>query len=244
MFFWSRPVPEAWRCELARLAPKVERAGHLALFWESGTPAEPVQRFVIYEAIPLAYVPDWKRQAFFAQPPCRCAVEPVAMQQCSRCKGVQSPGRQRILDYLLKTECLALPFWIVQGSSGGHKHRFSQVEKNWQVLMGQPEEAPAPGSLPYAPFDRRVVEQLRRYDRARLAYASLATALEGETEAAELAFRAALADYVDRSVEAAFDDLAITRKSALVDHMPNLHTHDRIRVDPAEAREAFIARKD
>jgi len=240
MFDWHRDVPMAWADEVARLSPKWDRAGHLVLFWESGTPAEPAQRWVLYEAIPVAYVPAWKRDLFLADPPCRCPFNPGIHARCPRCQRMQSPGRARILAYLQQTECLALPFWVIQGDQGGHRHQYTQVEQQWQRLMRQPDEPPATGNLPYAPFDRRVVRRLLALQPPRRAFQHYQDATVAERQAAERAFRAALADYVDHAVSAAFDDLSLTRRSALVEALPRVHTDTRPRVDLAAQREAFI----
>lgn len=223
IFFWDRPVPASWSEELTRLSPKRERVSHLVLFWESGTPAEPSQRYVIYEATPLAYIPEWKLRSFW-----------------EGCGPQESPGRQRIRKYLEATECLATPFWIIQGQDGGHLRRYTQVDVNWAKLAGRPGEPPDVGALPYAPFDQRVIRKLRAYDRTRWAFANLVNAEQHEQREAEIAFRSALSQYVDDAVESAFDDLPLTRKAGLVDALPHAPTMDRRSVDLEGATDAFI----
>ena len=210
------------------------------LFWESGTPLEPAQRWVLYEATPLGLVPPWKRELFLETPVCRCPTDPQVHGTCVRCGGVQSPGRARILSYLVQTECLALPFWVIQGDQGGHRSQYSDLEKSWQRLGHQPDEPPPTGSLSYAPFDRRVVRRLLHFRVAREAFDHYADATGAEQEAAEQALRSAVAAYVDTAVEAAFDDLPLTRRSRLVDELPRYTSSDRLRMDYAAARDTFI----
>lgn len=240
IFLWDRPVPEGWAADVRRLAPRTDRASHLVLFWESGSPQEPVQRWTLYEATPVALVQPWRLGMFLADPPCRCSYESRTLARCPRCHGMQSPGRSRILKYLHETECLALPYWVIQGSDGGHRVRYGQAEEKWAALMRRPSAPPTPGSLPYAPFDQRVVRKVRQFDRALRAFRSLADAVAHEQVAAERDFRRALADYMDLSVSQAFDDLSQQRKANLIDELPRNHTADRRTVDTAAARETFI----
>lgn len=240
VFHWDRPVPEEWAAQVAQLAPRTDRASHLALFWEAGSPSEPVQRWVLYEATPVNLVQPWRLGMFLADPPCRCSYESRALDRCPRCGGMQSPGRTRILRYLQQTECLALPFWVIQGHDGGHRTRYSQVEQQWAALARKPTEPPDPGSLAYAPFDQRVIRKVRQLDRARWAHRSLAEAAKHEKVAAEQDFRRALSDYLDLSVASAFDELSRQRRANLIDELPRHHTADRLTVDTAEARDTFI----
>lgn len=244
VFHWERSVPPNWADELARYAPRVERASHLVLFWESGTPLEPVQRWAIYQATPLAYVPSWKIGAFWNDPVCTCGIKASDIRHCSICGKLQSPGRERIRKYLERTECLALPYWVIQGRHGGHRYQYTDLEKSWMQLRAAPVDPPSPGNLPYSEFDNRVMRKLRQHDLTRWAFANLITADRQDQAAAEGEFRTALSDYVDLSVESAFDDLAVTRRDALVDGLPHQPTSDCLTVDTEAAREAFIAGTD
>jgi hypothetical protein len=174
------------------LQPPTERGTHLALVWETGTPADPVQRWVIYEAVPQQYLADGTIEALKEFAPCRCPKNPDLMGTCRRCGRVQSPGRHRILDYYLRTGCLLKPFWVVQGSGGGHAYRYTAQERSWARFLGRPEAPPAPGDLPYAPVDQRVIRQLRARDRAHRAEATLALAADQAERDAEVDLRKAM----------------------------------------------------
>ena len=192
LFRWTWEPPASWVALVQGLAPPTERGTHLTLVWESGTPAEPVQRWVVYEAIPQQFITDGTIEALRMHPPCRCPRNHHAIGICPRCGRVQSPGRQRILDYYCATGCLLRPAWVVQGSEGGHAYRYTAEESQWARWLGRPEAPPAPGDLPYAPVDQRVIGRLRARDRARLAHASLAAASTAERVAHEQDLRKAM----------------------------------------------------
>jgi hypothetical protein len=65
------------------------------------------------------------------------------------------------------------PFWVIQGTTGGHKRWFSPVEKKLLRLRGLPTEPAEPGDLPYADFDERVVEQIMKHDLLQGRHAGL-----------------------------------------------------------------------
>jgi hypothetical protein len=69
--------------------------------------------------------------------------------------------------------CWGRPFWVIQGDKGGHKRWFSSIEKKFLKLAGLPADPPVPGDLPYADFDERVMEQLRRHDRLQAVHGNL-----------------------------------------------------------------------
>lgn len=52
--------------------------------------------------------------------------------------------------------------WIVQGSTGGHPIEYDLLEKSILQACGLPTDPPPLGTLPYAPFDERVVNQLMK----------------------------------------------------------------------------------
>lgn len=72
-------------------------------------------------------------------------------------------------------------------------------------LAGLPTEPPAPGALPFAQFDERVVRQVMKWDRLRKGYASLRAAGRQVEKSEAQAFRAELlrflSDQVHRAVE-------------------------------------------
>ena len=243
VFYWEREAPQDWHDQITALAPKQDRSSHLLLWWESGTPAAPAQRWVVYQATPFQYVDAWKMEAFLADKPCRCLRKGELEERCPKCFGLVSPGRYRISNHLYETGCLALPYWVVQGKQGGHRRLYSQVDQMAARLMGQPNEPPETGSLCYAPIDNRVTRKIRLNDLAQRAFFDLSDAAQADKKASSRAFHTALSDYVDLGVEKAMDDIPLQRRGFITDELPQNHTRDRRRIDYEAERERFITQE-
>lgn len=243
VFSWTREAPASWHAAVEALAPKQDRSSHLLLWWESGTPDAPAQRWVIYQAVPFQYVDAWKMDQFLADKPCRCLRRWLPEERCPRCLGLVSPARFRISNHLYETGCLALPYWVVQGHTGGHRRLYSQVDQQAARLMGQPSEPPETGALCYAPIDNRVIGKIRRHDLAQRAFFHLGDAAAADKQAANIAFRTALSDYVDLGVERAMDDVPLRRRGSMTDELPLSHTTDRRTLDYGAERERFISQE-
>lgn len=240
VFYWTREAPRSWHEQIEALAPKQDRASHLLLWWEPGTPDAPAQRWVVYQAMPFQYVDPWKMEQFLADKPCRCLRQWQPEERCPKCLGVVSPARFRISNHLYETGCLALPYWVIQGHYGGHRRLYSQVDVQAARLTGQPAEPPETGALCYAPVDNRVTRKIRKHDLAQRAFFSLADAAQADKRAAQVAFHTALSDYVDAGVEREMDAMPIRRRATLMDELPQNHTRDRRTIDYAMERERFI----
>jgi hypothetical protein len=63
--------------------------------------------------------------------------------------------------------CWGRPWWVIQGTRGGHKRWFSDTEQKLLKFHNLPSDPPAPGDLPYAPFDARVMAAIAQHDRLR-----------------------------------------------------------------------------
>lgn len=59
----------------------------------------------------------------------------------------------------------ARPFWVLQGSRGGHQVTFSPWQQNVLLSKNLPPEPPQIGDLPFAPFDGRAIQQLQHLNR-------------------------------------------------------------------------------
>ena len=64
-----------------------------------------------------------------------------------------------------ETDCVAIPCWVIQGDHGGHAFQFSENYAALCRFRKMPDAPPAPGELPYAPFDQRVIRALQRNAR-------------------------------------------------------------------------------
>lgn len=182
-FQWTREVPRGWQASLDALFPRNNVFSWLMIRWWAGerwrvrhasgivqTRTEAVQRWVIYQMslpgnIPELVLPDLQGP----HPRTRGHWEPRTEEWVSDC----NVNRDQWEIYQ-ETGCYAQPFWIIQGDRGGHKRRFTPVETRLLKANGLPGDAPAPGDLPYAELDNRVLSQLISYDRLRWADRKLA----------------------------------------------------------------------
>ncbi len=176
VFIHDREPPEDWVTELARLSPRSEAHGFLMLVWEPGDPWIPVQRWVLYECV----TPEWANEEMLAElrgPNPRseghmCSVRVPKQFQCL-CRHKWESWRGgpcyaiTLTQWKLfrRTGLVGRPFWVIQGDVGGHKRFFTRQEAVYQGDAGKPTEPPAPGDLPYAPFDGRVVQKIMRFNR-------------------------------------------------------------------------------
>ena len=177
---YSRRPDPAWNRALARIAPRSEHLNWLHVDWFAGDPWDPVERWVVYEMTP------WNTLAAQRELAQRFGFEDEIVADLTgpnpRTKGHYDRALRRYVcdapepplidrrQWVLfqQFRCLAQPLWIIQGSRGGHKRHFTPSELRYLRTRGYPlKAAPAPGELPYAEFDERVVTQLAKMDRLR-----------------------------------------------------------------------------
>ena len=101
--------------------------------------------------------------------------------------------------------------WIIQGSDGGHPITYDAMEEAILKAYGLPTDPPPLGTLPYAPLDRRVFDQLERR-KARRKLGSLMSeatpeAVQKEFDEAEREFRRIHVSQVEASMAASADFL-------------------------------------
>jgi hypothetical protein len=250
MFRWDRTPPPEWVRSLRAVAPPGDRVSHLVTFWEPGTPKAPVQRWVLYQAVPARYVPPVKWALLFGERPettvnradtytylAKTGLAPDWTTYPDETPPWVTPGRSRTFRYLCDTGCLAQPWWVIQGDQGGHRYQYSQTDQMWARLRGEPDQPSPPGDLAYAPPDNRVLERIRRYDLAHRAYTSLGRADAADRAASEQSFRAALTDYMDDAVDAAIDALP---RAGRWDDVGRRYEQDADRTDYEWARDQYI----
>lgn len=158
--------PAAWVRELEAIggAP-TERQTHLRFYWWAGEEWDPIHRWSIWEMAPIAFL---ERQANYrtqVMPTLRAlqGAPPVSLRVFDGVgKFLYSNAEvtQEQWELYRATGCLARPFWILQGYQGGHKIRFTLQESQMLRLHRLPGDAPVPGSLPYAEWDRRSADAL------------------------------------------------------------------------------------
>lgn len=169
-FVHDWPTPPEWQEELETVAPKRGDLSYLKLEWEPGEEWDPVQRWVIYQMIPVGgNAGDDLFKPMLEGPNPRL----FGYYDQVRKKWVRRKGAPMISLHQWKlykeTGRLGQPYWVIQGDRGGHRYDFTKTEK--MIISrktGQREvDAPLMGSLPYAPFDNRVLNKISNLDRLR-----------------------------------------------------------------------------
>jgi hypothetical protein len=191
LFQWEREVPAHWQTDLERLTPRMDRVTWLYLQWLPGWPYEPVQRFGVYEIVPLAMI----GRILEEQAQSGLKDSPLALQwehlhgsdprTLGRFYTDKTTGTERFRGKTLisypqwcahrATGGLPLLAWIIQGDWGGHCWQFGPFEQAMFELGGLSVEEvdalmnalPRPGDLPYADYDQRVFRQLATRDRLK-----------------------------------------------------------------------------
>jgi hypothetical protein len=138
----DRPVPPEWEARLREISPISDDHSWLCLKWHPAC-----ERWFVYEMVPDRFI----SQGFRAELE---GAHPHTLEEWAR---ICTPWQW---DAYRKYRVHARLAWIIQGSNGGHKAIFSDIDKELMRAEGLPTEPPTFGSLPYAPFDERVVRQL------------------------------------------------------------------------------------
>lgn len=179
------PVSETMQWLQARMFPVQEGA----IDPVSGRKLEPV--WVLYTMTPASLITDESKLAQLSGQPWW---ELPKDQQYGRMVTTSSYQWEMFRQF----QCWARPYWAIQGEKGGTPMSYSPWEAAMLKAHGLPADVPNPGSLPFAPFDERVVEALQARDRMRImgsqwAYMSdpskAALDVKAEDEAAEKAGR-------------------------------------------------------
>lgn len=156
-------VVERWQPELDAIAPRTE-SGHtwLKLVWEPGEAWSEVGRWVVYEMTPFGRQPTIVTDALLGPNPRNYGRWDGLLKRFVRTKSVGITMRQWLL--FQETGCFGRPIWVVQGSRGGHKRFWTDVESNLSLMHGGPEVPPAPGDLRYAEPNRVTIDRLKAMD--------------------------------------------------------------------------------
>lgn len=189
----SRETMRAWQRELDAAVEPTDRLARLVIRWEAGDVWQPVQRFMLW----LCHDPNavttepWAVQAIrgphprasghycgtgvdsFGRPYCLCPVK----------KGKWVRGTTRVIDrqtwdLYQDTGLYGTRWWTIQGPHGGHRFLWEpdELASVASRMHGGPAQTPAPGDLPYAPFDGRVIRQVLMERRTAQIMAALSLA--------------------------------------------------------------------
>ena len=183
-FTHDRIAPAEWTAALRELSPMSRERGWLELVWEPGDPWRRAERWALWEMIHPGVV-DREEVAELEGPHPRseghaCTSVPIGnwaprwkrTQPCICRRKTESWRKGPCIDVTLdqwklyrRTGYVGRPFWVIQGTTGGHKHSFTNDEKVLLEEQGYLVDPPATGALEYAPFDGRVLRQISRFNR-------------------------------------------------------------------------------
>jgi hypothetical protein len=175
----KRTIPKAWEDWMSEYSPPTDRFKWLKIIHEQGYPWEPIDRFIIYEMLPVkvmdtgeGLLPEILAQLQHPQPPSEMGNyydhalgEFVRNEDCLI--------TERAWHLYRETGAWGRPYWVIQGTKGGHKRWFSQIEQQLLRAAGLPHQPPEPGDLPFAEFDDRVKKQLHNQDMLRSVHVRL-----------------------------------------------------------------------
>lgn len=174
MFIHDRLPDPSWQADLESVIPRSDRVSWLKIVWQPGMPYEPVQRWELYELLPLEALPVEAWPADVMED-----LRGVSPRHPSRGRFVSDPsvpgGQRWQSDSLVsltqwrlfqETQCYAQRFWIIQGPHGGHPLKYTAAELNFRQSKGL-GDAPAPGDLSYADYSHRVALKALACDKLR-----------------------------------------------------------------------------
>ena len=173
IFERDRPVPPEWQADLESVVPRSDTVPWLKIVFQAGWEYEPIQRFEIYEMTrQLDWVPEGTVDALRGPNPRTMGMWLEDTSITGHRRWI-SDSIVSLMQWNLyrETGCYGQRWWILQGAHGGHKWRLSPVERAYLAatrgLSADEADTPAPGSLPYAPWDERSKLAIIRADRLR-----------------------------------------------------------------------------
>lgn len=177
---YAGPYQEpAWQAALDGIAPPGGRLSWLRLTWVAGDPWQPIGRWCIYQMLPIDRVNALVRESLLGP-------SPRVRGRYDEVLGRFIPDLDCNVDLIQwqlfqKTRCYGRPYWVVQGTEGGHKKLFNRAERAVCRMNNAPDEPPAIGDLPYAAPDQRTFDKLLKHDLAR-SYSYLLDRVSGSQE--------------------------------------------------------------
>ena len=255
---YSRPLPAAWQRELDAICPSGPGLHRLWLRWEAGDPWQPIERWVIWSLLPRWITHDFERSTTYQVPVTECEGPHPRSEghYCAagwcRCE-VKTDGwrdgpvhtiDRGTWEVYRETGLLGRRWWIIQGENGGHRHKLEPWERKiWHIVTGLPD-TPAPGDLPYAPWDARVKRHLtgevgrmqflgaiRRERKGQMA-------LDSEDKAKELMAKQALAAWTTEQFEGVWDYYGTLLKREARKLGSGAYVHDQY-YNPDEVAESY-----
>lgn len=182
---WDRVPHPSWQEELDRITPASnhEHKERGVIWWEPGDTWEPIQRWIIYKLWPKKATPAHILAELEGPHP--------------RSQGRYSERLGRWVDgpapHITKTAWeiyrkfggWAQPYWVLQGTNGGHRYKLFPWEKVLLHLATGRKDTAAPGDLPYCEPDQRTWDALWKAKASSdeaMKVAALATKYRGKLD--------------------------------------------------------------
>ena len=190
--FEATTPPPQWEARLRQFSPVVEHTSHLRFRLHPGQTlpdgGEKQPRWVLYEAIPKALLPDDRIAQFQTH-----HSEMPAHLAFARQKMVSDYQHYMYHKYGVDVR----PCWVLQGSQGGTPAAYTDREQRLLQDVNQAADVPPVGLLPPCPFDERAITALLARDALlkiggdlnRLEQSRTPAEQEKEQAATEKAFR-------------------------------------------------------
>ena len=215
-FGYESPTPDAhFQGELDRIAPPNETLTSLLLYWEHGDAWQPINRWFVGHVYPRHAVAQWRRQLLEGPNPRSQGFWQYDEHGVQTWRSLAPPGvNRRQWEFWQAGGGFLEPFWVIQGSKGGHPYQYSQAEQQLMEAQGLTAHLVRPGDLPYADPDLRVIPKIQELDRIRLYGFVLDRAenvryqLDHEELMAARQLRQEVSDYVDRMAAEVGEELA------------------------------------
>lgn len=153
-----------WQRRLDQIATPNGRLSWLLCYWEPGYDWEKVDRWMIGQVIPSASIAPAIRELLDGPNPADHGHYEID-EYGKRRWITDLPGvSRRQWHYYRETGNYLRPYWVVQGTNGGHRYQWTFAEKSIIRLNGGNPEPPYPGQLCYAVPDERTFAEIAKRD--------------------------------------------------------------------------------
>jgi hypothetical protein len=169
----SRPVPPGWQEMLDREFNNRENLSRIIIRWESGDPWAPVERWNLWQLLPVHRAPDHILRPMLEGPsPREFARWDANAGRMIRFKkgGPMISLAQWLAFREYDGRYIPIRYWTLQGDpeEGGHKVAYNRVEKMISKAKGGTGAPPVNGDLDYIPFGEATMRKLRMIDRIQM----------------------------------------------------------------------------
>jgi hypothetical protein len=251
---YDRTPPEAWERLVWSVAPPSEHLSWFALRWEPGDVWQPVHRWVIWHMRPKGRHPRLLDAALRGPHPrssghycgvgyCPCAIK------ANHWVGGPSSGvgvDRQTWELFRETGCYGQRWWVVQGTNGGHRFTLDPIEAKVFKLHTGRSDTPAPGDLPYADVDRRVLRHLLAYDKLALWKGAIRFGARGDAQLSREVqheveqSRLALLRWLENQTDLLWDEER-SRIKRVLDAVPRIPGYAKDTTDYEAEQAAYLA---